>query len=39
MNGRVINALRSGRTLNSHSAASITHRKPFQMPAGGAMNV
>ena len=38
-NGREMIALRSGRRLNSHSAASSTHRKPFQMPAGGAMYV
>ena len=34
MNGRVISALRSGRTLSSQRAASSTPRKPFQMPAG-----
>ena len=32
MNGRVISALRSGRTLNSQSAASISQRNPFQTP-------
>ena len=37
MNGRVISALRNGRRLNSHNAASSTHRKPFHTPAGGAM--
>ena len=31
-----MSALRSGRRLNSHSAASSTQRKPFQIPAGGA---
>ncbi len=34
MNGRVMIALRSGRTLSSHSPANITQRKPFQTPAG-----
>ena len=33
MNGRVMSALRSGRMFESQSAASITHRKPFQAPA------
>jgi hypothetical protein len=37
MNGRVMSTLRSGRRLNSQSAASSTHRKPFHTPAGGAM--
>ncbi len=34
MNGRVISALRSGRTFSSHSDASSTHSRPFQTPAG-----
>ena len=34
MNGRVIAALRSGRTFSSHSPASSSHRKPFHNPAG-----
>src|SRR5687768_3488575 len=43
-NGREISALRRGRMLNSHSAASITQRKPFQtlkaaMPYTGGMKV
>ena len=34
MNGRVMSAVRSWRTLSSHSDASSIHRKPFQTPAG-----
>ena len=39
MNGRVISALRSGRTLNSQSAASISHRNPFHTPYAGGTKV
>jgi len=37
MKGRVISALRSGRTFSSHSEASSTQSSPFHTPAGALL--